>query len=120
LRRALGPCRLWRVSLRWFFFLTRPRPPSPPLFPYTTLFRSSVRPLQGSRPSGHLVVRPTRHLSSTWLRASSLLHRFGRHVDEARSEEHTSELQSRENLVCRLLLEKKKECPRTLSARTLR
>src|SRR5690606_39579624 len=94
------------------------RPPPPPLFPYTTLFRSVRRravpllrrPLvrdgglhpepdahhpqveQGQQPAGHLC-------------PLSLLQ--GQQAGD-RSEEHTSELQSRENLVCRLLLEKKK------------
>src|SRR5215475_15599763 len=72
------------VSL--FFFLMIRRPPRSTLFPYTTLFRSARRP-QRAHPLGRCV-RPARH---------------------DRSEEYTSELQSRENLVCRLLLEKKKK-----------
>src|SRR4051794_41623747 len=64
------------------------RPPRSTLFPYTTLFRSCWR----ARP------RPTR-CSSGWRGCSS----------SARSEEHTSELQSPVHLVCRLLLEKKKQ-----------
>src|SRR5436309_4056111 len=76
------------------------RPPSSTLFPYTTLFRSQPRPhlVDGA----DLVVHQAggqRHLPDRV---------FG-HVAGLRSEEHTSELQSRENLVCRLLLEKKKE-----------
>src|SRR6266511_1201943 len=72
----------------FFFFLMIRRPPRSTLFPYTTLFRSCRRgALRGvHRPAGR--TPPAR-----------------RH----RSEEHTSELQSRENLVCRLLLEKKKK-----------
>src|SRR5256886_16255071 len=75
-----------------FFFLMIRRPPRSTLFPYTTLFRSPMgglsRLLHGSRESvGEDLVAP-RGL--------------------ARSEEHTSELQSQSNLVCRLLLEKKK------------
>src|SRR6266700_3556488 len=62
------------------------RPPRSTLFPYTTLFRSPARSSRGSQ-------RPDRRRRP----------RYGR------SEEHTSELQSRENLVCRLLLEKKKK-----------
>src|SRR6266511_3493653 len=61
------------------------RPPRSTLFPYTTLFRAR---------------RPDRPATTRWGRVP---HRA------ARSEEHTSELQSRENLVCRLLLEKKKK-----------
>src|SRR6266511_6045463 len=67
------------------FFLMIRRPPRSTLFPYTTLFRSG-----GGCPGGR------------WRRR-----RPGRRP-APRSEEHTSELQSRENLVCRLLLEKKK------------
>src|SRR5436309_12649792 len=74
------------------FFLMIRRPPTSTLFPYTTLFRSlALSHLEGLR-SGAAV-------------APEAL--AGRRV-LARSEEHTSELQSRENLVCRLLLEKKK------------
>src|SRR2546422_7436980 len=70
------------------------RPPRSTLFPYTTLFRSAGR--RGSGAVGH---------------AATLPPRAGRHVRPSarpRSEEHTSELQSRLHLVCRLLLEKKK------------
>src|SRR5256884_5080945 len=77
------------------------RPPRSTLFPYTTLFRSiRVAPLQRAE---HIVraVVPER-------RIRRLLKLEG---DEARSEEHTSELQSRLHLVCRLLLEKKKNIP---------
>src|SRR5215475_298511 len=76
------------VNTICFFFLMIRRPPRSTLFPYTTLFRSRAH-----RPSS--------------VRASSA--RLGPiEPVSARSEEHTSELQSRENLVCRLLLEKKK------------
>src|SRR6266536_4026327 len=75
---------LLAISVLFFFFLMIRRPPRSTLFPYTTLFRAaSAAPRPGRWP------RPHR----------------GRH----RSEEHTSELQSRVDLVCRLLLEKKKE-----------
>src|SRR5260370_30054303 len=74
-----------------FFFLMIRRPPRSTLFPYTTLFRSSVRntAVRLSPPTFVAVPNP---LSCTAL---------------PRSEEHTSELQSHLNLVCRLLLEKK-------------
>src|SRR5947199_4222974 len=72
----------------FFFFLMIRRPPRSTLFPYTTLFRS----------------RPRRPASSS---ATRLSLRFARRFT-ARSEEHTSELQSLRHLVCRLLLEKKK------------
>src|SRR5438105_9061932 len=78
----------------FFIFLIIPRPPRSTLFPYTTLFRSGHR----SRSLGS-VARRTRAR-----RAASGKKRRG-----ARSEEHTSELQSRVDLVCRLLLEKKKK-----------
>src|SRR5215203_6230713 len=75
------------VWVRGFFFLMIRRPPRSTLFPYTTLFRSRSAAASpnscGTSPSA----------SSAWRRA--------------RSEEHTSELQSRQYLVCRLLLEKK-------------
>src|SRR5438105_7052712 len=75
-----------------------PRPPRSTLFPYTTLFRSlfAPQPLE-------LLAQPPRTLGSDVLRAGRGAD--GRHT---RSEEHTSELQSRVDLVCRLLLEKKK------------
>src|SRR5215208_7803562 len=76
----------WRHVLFFFFLMIR-RPPRSTLFPYTTLFRSPVPPAVPAE-------EPERLL------------RAGRN---GRSEEHTSELQSRGHLVCRLLLEKKKK-----------
>src|SRR5690606_41728332 len=101
---------------------TRPPPPSP-LFPYTTLFRSHERAVvqpaqitvvdQGAQ---QVVGRAQRQLRLTGqlFRGRAVLVRARRlqqaegplHGRDQRSEEHTSELQSRENLVCRLLLEK--------------
>src|SRR6266511_5744270 len=75
----------------FFFFLMIRRPPRSTLFPYTTLFRSSP-PTSGMCGIATL---------PSWQRT--------------RSEEHTSELQSRENLVCRLLLEKKKKIKNTIN-----
>src|SRR5215208_8138336 len=78
---------------RFFFFLMIRRPPRSTLFPYTTLFRTGHR---GARARGGGLRRAV----------------DGRDVARpvpARSEEHTSELQSRGQLVCRLLLEKKKQ-----------
>src|SRR5580765_8604304 len=69
-----------------FFFLMIRRPPRSTLFPYTTLFRSSPRPIGNSTTIG-----PQNKMPAAF-----------------RSEEHTSELQSPVHLVCRLLLEKKK------------
>src|SRR2546421_3115929 len=76
-----------------FFFLMIRRPPRSTLFPYTTLFRSDgagSRPAAGARSGEEGGGSPHRH-------------------QVRRSEEHTSELQSRSDLVCRLLLEKKKK-----------
>src|SRR5436305_10143492 len=85
-----------------FFFLMLRRPPRSTLFPYTTLFRSV---------SQHLflhvkcvvqdVLGVGQNLKVVW--------RLRQHARPVRSEEHTSELQSRPHLVCRLLLEKKKK-----------
>src|SRR5438034_5262266 len=71
-----------------------PRPPRSTLFPYTTLFRSGP------------AVSPSSPLRSFHLRGRLTAHQFRFPL---RSEEHTSELQSHSDLVCRLLLEKKKE-----------
>src|SRR6266511_5904788 len=73
-----------------FFFLIILRPPRSTLFPYTTLFRSRRQRRQGQERD-----------EVEWAGVR-------RQGPAARSEEHTSELQSRENIVCRLLLEKKK------------
>src|SRR2546430_10029168 len=102
-------CRL--SSYSFFFFLMIRRPPRSTLFPYTTLFRSDDR--------AHVV--PPAHVADGDDRAHAVLagvdgHGLGAgapvrgvHHDVTRSEEHTSELQSQSNLVCRLLLEKKKK-----------
>src|ERR1035437_10403208 len=85
---AARPPRLMtlpRAALTCFFFLMIRRPPRSTLFPYTTLFRSVQRPSTATHHAGPRALE-------------ALLHR---------SEEHTSELQSRQYLVCRLLLEKK-------------
>src|SRR5437870_9553691 len=76
------------------------RPPRSTLFPYTTLFRSLAEK------TGMPVI--TTLLGISALPASHPLH-LGKRADAERSEEHTSELQSRGHLVCRLLLEKKKK-----------
>src|SRR2546427_2147160 len=91
----------------YFFFLMIRRPPRSTLFPYTTLFRS--KHLQNAAKGDRLSLE-------VW---ATLLERYQAKHDTAktietfaemlrRSEEHTSELQSQSNLVCRLLLEKKK------------
>src|SRR6266571_712638 len=87
--RMCTRARLWCFLV--FFFLMIRRPPRSTLFPYTTLFRSSL-----------------------WPSLRELLQECVEGGLERRSEEHTSELQSHVNLVCRLLLEKKKnrQCSR--------
>src|SRR5258708_29394161 len=77
----------------FFFFLMIRRPPRSTLFPYTTLFRSRARCMRIACCSG--ICRASRCRSSFF--------------PQRRSEEHTSELQSPDHLVCRLLLEKKNE-----------
>src|SRR5436305_11904838 len=94
------------ASLPLFFFMIL-RPPRSTLFPYTTLFRSLAdtalhqRQAAGVHSLGDLVVLDARfHIGSA----------LGLDELAFRSEEHTSELQSRPHLVCRLLLEKKNTC----------
>src|SRR5436309_9991179 len=86
-----------------FFFLMIRRPPRSTLFPYTTLFRS--RAVAGILALVPLAVRQNR--ADDFLVHTAFAENFSPFAN--RSEEHTSELQSRENLVCRLLLEKKKK-----------
>src|SRR5438093_3123095 len=88
---------------RPFFFLTLRLPPRSTLFPYTTLFRSLSPP--APRRSGRSSSPP--HRTSSPARASSPPSASSCRGPRVRSEEHTSELQSLTNLVCRLLLEKK-------------
>src|SRR3712207_8508773 len=78
------------------------RPPRSTLFPYTTLFRSDLTPL-----SARGVARLARRTEALIRRRGGELPPMGIRAGD-RSEEHTSELQSRQYLVCRLLLEKKK------------
>src|SRR5207253_8992830 len=106
---------------RQLYFIRTRRPPLPTLFPYTTLFRSgaecavlcTIRHLigpdrfGGSRRKSCLLTfgECPKGWPSLWLNKSACLSDAALHQ---RSEEHTSELQSRGHLVCRLLLEKKK------------
>src|SRR2546427_2018592 len=83
------------------------RPPRSTLFPYTTLFRSNAGRALSSR-------TPTHETTGTAASAAAVNQET---IDE-RSEEHTSELQSQSNLVCRLLLEKKKRRKPTRPALT--
>src|SRR2546427_9376323 len=97
-------CR--RQSIRLFFLMIR-RPPRSTLFPYTTLFRS-VYPCDFAA------------RSTCCCKNASVRSRASLAAAASRSEEHTSELQSQSNIVCRLLLEKKKRhldrhlCPRSI------
>src|SRR3712207_6999865 len=85
------------------------RPPRSTLFPYTTLFRSEIPNLPTGTSSSAALTIPSRVPSWTRSRRSpSAVSSFTDEVPMSRSEEHTSELQSRQYLVCRLLLEKKK------------
>src|SRR3712207_7110823 len=103
------------ICIIFFFFLMIRRPPRSTLFPYTTLFRSNVA-------AGHLVPHFCLHIFRSCSGVDPVrTHCEGRAEDQgyeagirhpvrlSRSEEHTSELQSRQYLVCRLLLEKKKK-----------
>src|SRR5690554_7137735 len=97
-------CFVFIVFLRFvlyiFFFLMIRRPPRSTLFPYTTLFRSEP-PTGPGEPTLNLGAQVSVEIDGflTWA--------------PRRSEEHTSELQSRPHLVCRLLLEKKKKKKKT-------
>src|SRR3712207_7295662 len=77
------------------------RPPRSTLFPYTTLFRSCHHPAKRAGEQGEGIVRRIRPLGRPKAPA------VGAILPRGRSEEHTSELQSRQYLVCRLVLEKK-------------
>src|SRR2546421_12838805 len=94
----------------FFFFLMIRRPPRSTLFPYTTLFRSKVD-AWNSESGGPVwlavapnIAQQVRHRG----RSKNRRRPQRQSTDGPRSEEHTSELQSRSDLVCRLLLEKKK------------
>src|SRR3712207_8024429 len=103
------------IIFLFFFFLMIRRPPRSTLFPYTTLFRSNYGILWDNYSLSNVGdVRNYNQLSAFqlfskegeegWLTAS-----YANDKSKPRSEEHTSELQSRQYLVCRLLLEKKKK-----------
>src|SRR2546426_9026927 len=91
-------CTSFSVSvICFFFFLMIRRPPRSTLFPYTTLFRSRL--------ADALELAVLEHAQKLGLQLQGQLADL---IEKQRSEEHTSELQSPCNLVCRLLLEKKK------------
>src|SRR5690606_41464575 len=106
------------VFYHYFFLLLR-RPPRSTLFPYTTLFRSEILVVQGILPKedGTIVKQPDIperrpdfvSKPSPVTSSAQVVTPVKTTSSATRSEEHTSELQSRENLVCRLLLEKKKK-----------
>src|SRR5260221_2483017 len=93
----------------FFFFLMIRRPPRSTLFPYTTLFRSR-RASRGRRKSGGAV--PTHRIGNSAVAQGALPTRSARAERRSRSEEHTAELQSHSDLVCRLLLCTQKPCSR--------
>src|SRR3712207_8833332 len=96
------------IMFMYFFLLMIRRPPRSTLFPYTTLFRS-----EGKTTTGTLIARKENDWRFEWDHEGEIVacpwHGLEYHVPTGRSEEHTSELQSRQYLVCRLLLEKKKK-----------
>src|SRR3989442_9968362 len=103
------------VPFRCFFFLMIRRPPRSTLFPYTTLFRSSWNSTPKARRSvsrknqtNRKVILRYRDFMFTTGAFSTFAEHCVHRGAASRSEEHTSELQSRPHLVCRLLLEKKK------------
>src|SRR5258708_21774466 len=91
------PC----LRVFFFFFLMIRRPPRSTLFPYTTLFRSGIA--DTLKETSRLAVKKLSAMGIELVMAT------GDNATTARSEEHTSELQSPDHLVCRLLLEKKKK-----------
>src|SRR5437870_12486138 len=94
--QVVAPLQYFHLFLQLsFFFLLIRRPPRSTLFPYTTLFRSRGGPSWWAGPCPRT--------------AATAPAAAARRAAHARSEEHTSELQSRGHLVCRLLLEKKKK-----------
>src|SRR5690606_42147119 len=103
------------LSFLLFFFFRPPRPPRSTLFPYTTLFRSlpcssaAACRAAPSWASSALFAETTDAPCSKAVAISDRAGSIPPMTSTTRSEEHTSELQSRENLVCRLLLEKKKK-----------
>src|SRR2546428_4790857 len=95
------------------------RPPRSTLFPYTTLFRSVSlsdrnRAMTGDPGQGESIATSLGQIGQPRVSQAVRLERLHpRHLNSPRSEEHTSELQSRSDIVCRPLLEKKKQCCRS-------
>src|SRR5690606_41481173 len=100
-------------SLLVSFFPSSPHPPSSTLFPYTTLFRSKNSTTKRAEQTSAVnapTSKPGRYRARVHQNSGNITAITSAPSSSAsRSEEHTSELQSRENLVCRLLLEKKKQ-----------
>src|SRR5205814_10174435 len=95
------------------FFLMLRRPPRSTLFPYTTLFRSILQLLGNAPLRRELRERGIERAKQyRWQRSAKLMTELLFEASRGRSEEHTSELQSLRHLVCRLLLEKKKNSKR--------
>src|SRR3712207_7199819 len=100
----------------FFFFLMIRRPPRSTLFPYTTLFRSKIKKVCHDSKKVYVVLKKHNIAAKniafdTKIAAYLLQPSKSDYMLKDRSEEHTSELQSRQYLVCRLLLEKKKITP---------
>src|SRR2546425_8658054 len=100
------------LSFFFFFFLMIRRPPRSTLFPYTTLFRSRLTAFTSNEDLGQVTARSP----LVYEKLPLVLRAFGLPL---RSEEHTSELQSLAYLVCRLLLEKKKNKRHSVPVRPL-
>src|SRR3712207_9492545 len=105
------------ISFNLFFFLMIRRPPRSTLFPYTTLFRSNpaferIFGIPAAEFRGRRVSEMFPGVEDIWTETHERVVRSRR---PERSEEHTSELQSRQYLVCRLLLEKKKKHTKKIS-----
>src|SRR2546427_9599706 len=99
------------------------RPPRSTLFPYTTLFRSLAGLQRKKQVAADKLEQLKNSSSDKWQEFKAEVEVAFADLEKARSEEHTSELQSQSNLVCRLLLEKKKEkslvkCTRRQSTKT--
>src|SRR5207249_10863426 len=109
------PTFLLSYSFPLFLFILPRPPPTSTLFPYTTLFRSfglpspEIDPLLAALDEHGIRLVPFRHEAAGAHMAEGLYKTTGQVAVVIRSEEHTSELQSRFDLVCRLLLEKKKK-----------
>src|SRR3712207_7989200 len=98
-----------KICVLFFFFLMIRRPPRSTLFPYTTLFRSTGAVLDlANTPGRTLKILPNDDILPSLQQKYSPDLYYPIPIPKTRSEEHTSELQSRQYLVCRLLLEKKK------------